>query len=84
MEKLKISYNCSKRSFIEKIFGLDSLHEWQKRATNKYGLPTYEVCLKCNKARERNSRNNESVFSECERIEEFDSQFDNKAKYIYE
>jgi hypothetical protein len=84
MEKIKLNNNCKKRSFLERLLSVDGIHNWQSRATNRYGLPTYEVCLKCDKARERNERNDESVFSECERIKEFDDQFDAKGNYKYE
>tara|TARA_R110000782_G_scaffold83895_2_gene164041 strand:+ start:265 stop:519 length:255 start_codon:yes stop_codon:yes gene_type:complete len=84
MEKLKITSNCNKRSYLERLFSIDSMHEWQSRAKNRYGLPTYEVCLKCGRARERNCDRDAKQFSECERIKEFDDQFDKKGNYIYE
>ena len=59
------------------------MHNWQSRAVNRYGLSTYEVCLKCGKAQERNERHLDPTFTECERIKEFDDQFDKKGNYMF-
>jgi len=83
MKKIKLAIPCKKRTFIESVFNLESFHDWQTRATNKFGLPTYQVCLKCGKARERNSMGKTPAFSECKRIKEFDDQFDEKGNLIY-
>lgn len=82
-QKLKLDIPCSKRNFFERIFNWEPTHEWQTRAQNRFGLSTYEVCLKCGKAQERNDRGKSPEFIECERIAEFDDQFDENGKYIY-
>lgn len=81
--KIKLEIPCKKRTFIERIFNWEPMHKWQTRARNRFGLTTYEVCLKCGKARERNDRGKMPAFLECERIKEFDDQFDEKGNYIY-
>ena len=77
---MKMFY-CVKRNLFERIFFLNSLHNWQVRARNRYGLSTHEVCLKCGIARERNEQGKSPEFIECERIEEFDNQFNKKGIY---
>ena len=47
-------------------------HKWQTRATNKHGATTYRVCLKCGASQELVNFD----FVECERLKEFDDQFD--------
>lgn len=81
--KLKLDMPCIKRTFIERIFNWEPMHNWQTRARNRYGLSTYEVCLKCGKAQERNLPGQHPSFLECERIKEFDDQFDENGNYIF-
>jgi hypothetical protein len=75
---------CDKRTFFQKLFGSKENHFWQTRATNRYGLSTYEVCLKCGKARQRNAMGAVPQFRDCERLKEFDQQFDENGKYIFD
>jgi len=79
----KITPPCEKRNLFERIFNLEALHDWQSRAVNRYGLSTYEVCLKCGKAQQRNDYGKRPSFIPCERLPEFDSQFDKNGNYIF-
>jgi len=79
----KIEPPCEKQNVFERAFNIEALHDWQTRATNRYGLSTYEVCLKCGKAQQRNKYGKHPDFIPCERLPEFDSQFDDKGKYIF-
>lgn len=56
-------------------------HKWQKRAVNRWGNTTYRVCLRCGTAEEWDGGVN-GHFVKCERIPEFDSQFDEKGRYV--
>ena len=58
-------------------------HKWQTRATNRYQICTYRVCLKCGEAEEWHGGMNGS-FEKCERKKIFDDQFDEKDNYIFE
>lgn len=52
-------------------------HNWETRATNYWYLPTYQVCYKCGKARERINKPFEpEEWQECERLFEFDPEYD--------
>lgn len=82
-EKLQLSLPCKKRTFVQKILKIEPMHEWQSRAINRYGLSTYEVCLRCGEARERNQYGKHPSFVKCNRLSEFDSQFDEKGNYIF-
>ena len=82
-EQLPIKINCKKRTLFQKIFKINPMHNWQTRAINRYGLTTYEVCLKCGNARKINKPNEYPIFIDSERIIEFDSQFDKKGNYIF-
>ena len=75
----KIEPPCEKQNVFERAFNIEALHDWQTIAINRYGLSMYEVCLKCGKAQQRN----DIGFEPCERLPEFDSQFDDKGKYIF-
>lgn len=82
-DKLKLKPPCKKQSLLERLFRTESLHNWQSRGINRYGLSTYEVCLKCGEARERNKIGEYPTFMKCDRIKELDDQFDEKGNYIY-
>jgi len=82
-EKLSIKIWCEKRTFLQILLKIESLHNWQSRAVNRYGLSTYEVCLKCGNAIQRNKLNEYPTFIESERLKEFDDQFDKHGKYIF-
>lgn len=82
-EKLMLNEFCSKRTLFERIFNLETNHNWQCRGRNRFGLSTYEVCLKCGKARQRNDMGKKPEFIDCERIEELDNQFDSNNNYIF-
>jgi hypothetical protein len=59
-------------------------HKWQVRGTNRYGTPTYRLCLKCRITEKRvNKSNEEDKWEQCEPIPELDSQFDVNDKYIF-
>jgi hypothetical protein len=82
-EKLPITIHCKKRTLLERILKIEPMHNWQSRAVNQYGLTSYQVCLKCGKARERNKINKYPTFIDCERIKVFDDQFDKNGNYIF-
>ena len=52
-------------------------HKWQTRGQNRWGLPTYRLCLKCRETqcRVNKSYENES-WEKCDPIIELDNQFD--------
>lgn len=59
-------------------------HKWQTRGINRYGITTYQVCLKCREAQQRvNNLGELSKFEKCENIPFLDNQFDEKDKYIF-
>lgn len=62
-------------------FAIIHKHKWQTRATNKWGKCTYRVCLTCGDA-EKWEGFIDGDFVKCERLPEFDSQFDNDGNYI--
>ena len=82
-EKIILNHYCIKRTLLERIFNLESIHNWQCRGRNRFGLSTYEVCLKCGKARQRNGMGKKPEFIDCERIKELDNQFDSNNNYIF-
>ena len=82
-EKMLLDKGCDKRNFFEKLFNVKGNHFWQTRARNRYGLSTYKVCLKCGKAKQRNDINQSPAFIDCERLKEFDDQFDKNNNYIF-
>ncbi len=82
-EKLPLTGYCKKRSLFERIFMIEPMHNWQTRARNRFGLSTYEVCLKCGDAQMRNGMGKHPSFVPCKRIEEFDNQFDKYGNYKF-
>ena len=52
-------------------------HKWQTRGQNKWGLPTYRICLKCRETQKRVNKSHESErWEKCDSIESLDKQFD--------
>lgn len=69
-------------TIIAKIF--KHRHKWQVRGVNRYGSPTYKICLKCRKTCARvNQPFTKEVWQECTPNVELDSQFDNQDRYIF-
>lgn len=59
-------------------------HKWQVRGRNRFGSPTYRICLKCRKTYQRVNKSWEDErWEECEAIDDLDSQFDSKDKFIF-
>lgn len=59
-------------------------HNWQVRGRNRYGIATYQVCLKCREAQQRvNNFGEPSKMEKCEPIDFLDNQFDENDKYIF-
>lgn len=70
-------YGVVKRFFKHK-------HKFQVRGVNRFGTPTYQVCLKCRKSFERVNKSYEKEkWQECEKILELDKQFDKNDRYIF-
>jgi len=62
------------------MFGLfKHKHKWQTRARNGYSATTYRVCLKCGKSEHLKK----FKFEPCDRIKEFDEQFDKNNNFIF-
>jgi hypothetical protein len=57
-------------------------HKWQTRATNRWQIPTYQVCTKCGEARKWDG-GPQGYWVQSERKPEFDNQFDHKNRYIF-
>ena len=59
-------------------------HKFQERAVNRYGTCNYQVCTGCGLAQKRvNKIGEDDRFENCERMPEFDSQFDENNNYIF-
>jgi hypothetical protein len=59
-------------------------HKWQTRGVNRYGLETYRVCTKCNRAEGRVNESYEpDKFEQCEHEPNLDAQFDENNQYIF-
>lgn len=72
-----VLYEVVKRFFKHK-------HKFQVRGVNRFGTPTYQVCLKCRKSFERVNKSYEKEkWQECEKILELDKQFDKNDRYIF-
>lgn len=67
---------------LKKIFKIKHKHQWQCRARSRWGNETYRVCLKCGIAQSWQGGTN-GEFKDCERIEVFDKQFDDKNNFIF-
>lgn len=65
--------------WIERL--LTHRHEWQTRGINKYGAPTYRICLRCRESQRLVSMTGE--FEKCDPVPFLDAQFDKDDKYIY-
>lgn len=59
-------------------------HKWQVRGENRFGLPTYRLCLKCRISQQRvNNIGQPDMWDICEPKKYLDSQFDSNDKYIF-
>lgn len=57
-------------------------HKWQVRGQNRWGTPTYRVCLSCRQPQKWEGGLN-GEFVDCEPIPELDNQFDENNNFIF-
>ena len=59
-------------------------HKWQIRGRNRYGLPTYRMCLKCREPQKRINKSHEhEKWEKCNPIKELDNQFNEKNEFRF-
>ena len=51
----------------------ECVHDWENRAMNRWWIPTYRVCKKCDQAQERKVINDEDRWLNCDKDPELDA-----------
>ena len=69
------------KNLFKKIYRKIFCHKWQTRAVNRWGLPTYRVCLMCGKSQELHLPSFTDNWVDCDRIKEFDECYSECGKF---